>query len=674
MLEQQPWTAADVDEVARKLRLELERSRSVFEIAAKVEQGTDEVRLRCKVLLGVADGLVNQPDLLEQLVKEGTKQWPAFGFAVAKHLHAAGQTELAATFIDRNSEEIGPDPDHTVLQRAISTIVEVGMIEKARPLLGLFVEKYGRDKSVLSQFLSVAATLQREGYLTDAEQLWKCLLAFHPEDAALRKKYLKFQVAATKSDSPDAIPAIGSAGQLNVAERVADPHFEEAKRIAKTRERGAAVDLCAQSLAGNADDQACNQWMSIAQIVAVNYAGRQAAVEIWRIILTHAPRFASAFLSFCSRNRLRYGHDPDLDRLLEWARNAKWELPQSGNNKGRFIELKRGGIDKEALSQVVVIDGQRGQAQQWITEAGMYVSAGRYDDAFRIWMALLSKQPGIGPSVTRGIIRMAELVPDDQYLAMLKIGDRAKECPPLALIFRSVAANLESRNLERSFALLRELNTLTGTAGDRYTLANRLVHFGQYDEAVQLWLPLEARYANACARSASDLARAQQHAQAQVLFLEVSRVCPAASIRHGYEYFQNPDMGDLALACIAPLVPAESDQNLPEHMRLALRLFVRHCRDQRRVVSLLEALVRNSAITPEEAGALSGVNYTRVHRDADIEDYLRREMPDLRRGKFFAAVESGEVPLMPGKRTNTTARDVIFRPGKMTNGPRRKPL
>ncbi len=652
------------DQQTAALEQEIHRRNNPEEISQRLSSRQEQTR---KQAFGVFRSLVqtftNQPSIIQRLIAGCREQWPKAGYVIAKDLFQKGHHDLACLIAEeawRQTLQNTPNADE--LCDAASTTMRLGQKEATSQLTRMLVELSEKENGAVSHCISLAYSYARAGRTTEASIIWKRLRAAWPEDGVIKKAYVRFMRETSYSPAPE--------DGMATSPKPFDVHIEQAKLLVATSRQADVLRQCEASITASADNETLSSWMNMARVIVSQHRDLQTANRLWRIILRHAPQQAFSFMRFSSEYNV-IGSNPEVDALIRYAHSICHDFAKP-QNKGKRIELKSTSVNIEALDETITIDTVPQTAHQWLTQAGQSITAKDVASAFHIWIPLLQQDPRLMPAVTRGLVRIITELSSDHVLPELRMHEVIQSVSVAVNLYRSVAANVYDIAPDITEKILYTLHEIKSEdPGNCLTLANFLLKQNKYKEAAELWLPLRESHAQACARCASDLAQHREHALAKNLYAEVAKVSPAALVRHGYEYFQDPNMGQFVLDAIEPILPTGNEKPVEQFQIFALKLFLRHSTQVQRAQTILSRLVASKAMTPRQAErllstpAISQSQQILEQRDAEMEEYLMKQMPDLQRGQFFRRLSQTKPLLKPGKRTDRTARSVLLHPQRL---------
>lgn len=662
-------------EDAVSLEREIRKRHNPEEVAARLAGAQYAVRREAyATLCDLALRLTDAPEILERLLESMRSQWNLVYFVLARGCLEKGEAELALRFYAQGCEASLGHYGHA---STLCKIAELGTIlgrhdcaaEAEDQLFDLITR--GNENAV-NECRGLAYAHARNGFEENAGRLWQRLLAACPENHKLKRSFLRFRC---RNLSP-VTDASNDPGTRKRQER----HDARSGIVVHSGNPSAIVDECATALSARTDDETLVYWINIARFLAEKRGDTPTANLIWNNILLHAPTCASAYLRFSKQFNV-LGRNPQADHLIRHAQDLSRENAKPRNN-GKKIRLKNGGsVSKERLDDIVTVDGVPKLAGWWLTQAGQCVSRKETATAFRIWIAVLRHSQQVMPAVTRGLVRIVREFPAEQVLKELRIPETIQNLSCAAHLYQSLAANVAQSHPAVARQIMHALVAAqTQNAGSRLMLAEFLIRDQEYGAAKELWLPLDKHDANACANCAALLAEHGQHALAKELFAAVAPLAPAALIRYGYRHFREPNMGDAVLECIESILPMGDERHVEEHQVLALKLLMHHGIRHEQTHALIRSLTRSGALSTQAAERILSTplvirsRRAQAQRDAELEEYLLRHMPDLRKNTFFRQLEEHQ-PLLkkPGKRTDRTARSVLLHPHRsdvpVTHGP-----
>ncbi|MDB4977997.1 MAG: hypothetical protein JWM56_183 [Candidatus Peribacteria bacterium] len=674
----------DVEVVAHELEEEIRQKQNAREIAERISNGIFMTRKDgFKVLTRISLALGDQPEVVMTLLEKCSNNWPFADLNISYALLKEGHKEIGILLYEKYfSNKDCRELDSRTLRQGVNLAEMLGKLEEANQMIEILLSRSSTNEIDHDQLLSIAYDYGRTGRSEDAEFLWQRIFKTRDWDTSLDKKYRDYQNKMKKE--------IARQEHLNASNEVdiskdADIYIERAKDTIRKKEWSKLLDFCKTTFEIEKSPRACDAWRCFA-FTCFQEDEITTGIKIWEVILEYFPMQVFAFMKLSEKFPFK-GKDPEIDVFIKKTESLSAKLARHpGRKKVSPIKLKNDNRpNPEALERLIDIDGIVYSISEHLMQAGQHVSFGEHDKAIRIWTIILQHDQGAMASVIRGFLRMSRLISPEEFIEKLKIREILQGQPDIGRLFSSIAANLFLRDPETAEKISYQLNNVQPERpGNTVTLSDILIKRRKFSAAYHIWLPLKESHAYACAHCASKLMTVGQEILANKLFKEVAKISPLASIRHGYESFQDPQKSDKVLACIQPLIVTGDEEKLEEHQFFALKLFIRHNRDLDRTRYIIHKLVESGAITREQAYQLGitppilrDQNVDQNDRDRQIEEYLAKNMPTLRKSNFFSTLEERQPIIDPGRKTSRTAHSVLRKPYRShapdTHDPKHRP-
>lgn len=615
------------------------------EVARRLAEESRTQRGALRIFFILSEKFIGQTEVVEQMASAIMDVDVSMGFRIAEKFLDAHQPSPALALFEKTIDLL-EEGQFTMrdFQKSIPVAMRLGKIDVGYKLMDVLLENEKEGgKLSRANIISIIHDLAPD-HMEHAMVFWGKLHEKNIYKQAtvlayrnFRKKFGLSDIELNEQDDSESIPHLSL--------------LNKARPLVATERRAEMPALCEEDLSDRDDINAASQWIQLAREVAVH--DLPIANAIWAVVLRHQPQRKSSFLHF-SKEFNAETDDPEIHALMQHANS----IPDNKSERG------------EMFAKPLVIDTVTKSPAQWLLLAETHRRNGKYEQAFRIWHALLRASNCFQVNVAQGIERIVRHFSGDiaSLEKELRIPETLSAAPGSSTVYRSVAASLRDDKPDVTECISRALFRIEPRdSGHANSLAHCLIYRGRFDEAVDMWFPLHKKFARSCAQVASMLIDHDQEQHAARLFAEVAKVDPVSSIAHGYQYFQSSSMNLHVLDCIEPLLPTGQETALQEHQLIALRLLARHDGTHGRVDQLLAELRTTGAVTADHVREISSIaivtrsEQIRDERDREIERYLKKFMPTLGKSKFFRDLRSTSVD-KPGKRTATATRNVLGRP------------
>lgn len=575
------------------LTRELRTKKNVEEVAARL---TDKQKMThdegIQVLNALAERLQDEPGLVQQLIEQCRTVWPSLYLGMTRATYGGKQEE--------DSTEAEPVAMHALPTWKLHSIgaqaIEADNKEDVQRVFDVLLGRIRKDPRARAGAIGLLYLMSDKGQTQQAEKIWRQMINRLPRDQKLITKFHMFQrKSATQRDaqSHDALLQTEN-GKENASQ--GNEYLQEARTKLEAGEMPDLQVLCDASLRIQPGQGVISGWLNCAADLALQQ-NAEAALTIWRTLLEHRPDHRQSFLKFCMKHGIS-GLDAETDSLI------------------------KKDIDNKMIRIGAVIQS----ANSWLTEAKTLSQNDKFEYAFLIWNQLLKRSVHFQKNIVENVTEIAARKSPQELVDIVPTSVQGR-----GLLLASVGKQLFRKgHTERAEALLKLLIARTPENPESYSvLATHYVRNKKYKEAFDLWIPLAETHALSCAETASQLTKAGQKEQAHRLFMEVARVSPQASIQYGYEHLLSTRVGDDFFECLQPLLPQGNETAIQDVQLQALRLLMRHGRNEE-IERILKGLVVTGAIQQETITQLHNIPVMdpalspEEQRDREIEEFVRK--------------------------------------------------